>query len=59
MVDLAELAYYRSWKDKDGKARGVLFQNISNGLRMKLQGCTSAKEAWEKLAKLYQVDDED
>jgi hypothetical protein len=58
-VYVAELAYYRSWKDKDEKARGILFQNISNGLRMKLQGCTSAKEAWEKLANLHQVDDED
>ena len=58
-VYVAELAYYRSWKDKDEKARGILFQNVSNGLRMKLQDCTSAKGAWEKLAKLHQVDDED
>ena len=58
-VNVAELAYYRSWKDKDEKARGILLQNVSNGLRMKLQDCTSAKGAWEKLAKLHQVDDED
>jgi hypothetical protein len=37
----------------------MLFQNVSNGLRMKLQGCTSAKDAWEKLARLHQVDDEE
>ena len=58
-VYVAELAYYRSRKDKDEKARGILFQNVSNGLRMKLQGCTSAKDAWEKLARLHQVDDEE
>ncbi|KAJ9107111.1 hypothetical protein QFC20_003836 [Naganishia adeliensis] len=56
-VYVAELAYYRSWKDKDEIARGNPFQNVSNGLRMKLQGCLSAKEAWEKLAKLHQADD--
>ncbi|KAJ9111767.1 hypothetical protein QFC22_006426 [Naganishia vaughanmartiniae] len=57
-VYVAALAYYRSWKDKDEKARDNLFQNVLNGLRMKLQGCTSAKEAWEKLARLHQFDDE-
>ncbi|KAI5453545.1 hypothetical protein NCC49_005371, partial [Naganishia albida] len=58
-VYVAELAYYRSWKDKEEKARRILFQNVSNGLRMKLQGRVSAKEAWEQLGKLHQVDDED
>ncbi|KAJ9093744.1 hypothetical protein QFC21_006341 [Naganishia friedmannii] len=58
-VYVAELAYYRSWKDKDEKARGVLFEDVSNGLRMKLQGCTTAREAWEKLAQPHQLDYED
>ncbi|GHJ83601.1 hypothetical protein NliqN6_0003 [Naganishia liquefaciens] len=58
-VYFPELAYYRSWKDKDEKARGMIFQNVPNGLRMNLQSCASAKEAWEKLAKLHQVDNDD
>lgn len=58
-VYVADMAYYRSWRDKDEKARGIIFQNVSNGLRMKLQSCHTAKEAWEKLVKLHRVDDDD
>jgi hypothetical protein len=35
-VHVADVAYYRSWKDKNEQDRGSLFQNVFNGLRMKL-----------------------
>lgn len=56
-----EFRYYNAWMEKDEKARGVIQRSISAGLRMKLKNsnCTTAKQQWDRLAKLHQVDDDD
>jgi hypothetical protein len=55
------LEKYREWKtrqDKNQKVMGLMRLNVSSGLRMKLKGCDSSKQIWDKLAQLHQIDDE-
>lgn len=44
-VSVADVAYYRSWRANDEKVRGIIFQNVSNVRRTKLQSCLTAKDA--------------
>jgi hypothetical protein len=46
---LEQLRDWKDFKEEDSKARGLIQLNLSEGLRMEVDGCLSAKAVWKKL----------
>src|ERR1700710_2187598 len=55
-VYLEEVRQLRAWLEKDQKARGIIQLSLSNGIRMSVGDCTTAKELWKNLEALHELD---
>ena len=51
-----EVRQVRAWLEKDQKARGIIQLSLSNGIRMSVDDCTTAKELWKNLEDLHELD---
>jgi hypothetical protein len=46
---------YQSWMDKDQRVMGVLRMTLSHGIKMEIEQCTCAKDIWDKLVQIHQL----
>jgi hypothetical protein len=49
----------QAWIDKDMKARGILHGSLSNELRMDTSKCTTAKQLWNEIQLIHELDNEE